>query len=123
MLLALQGHVPVLNNPPQPEDADIRDESGASAADDVAPSADVSVPAGATGVDEFAGVELPGTGESEDSDPYCIKRSRSSGVDGHDATSGTVPPTVPSTEPSPPVVARKNPRLGRLVRTFYERAG
>ena len=70
MLFALQGHVPLLNNPPQPEDADIRDEPGASGADEGAPSADASAPAGATGVDESAGVELPGTGDSEDSDPF-----------------------------------------------------
>src|SRR3954465_6134855 len=112
----------MLCNPPQPEDADIHDEPDASAADHAAPSADISVPAGATGVDESAGVELPGTGDSEDSDPLRIKRSRSSGIDGHDVTSGTVPPTVPCTEPSPPVVARKKPRHGRLVRTHYARA-
>src|SRR4051812_9968274 len=32
MLLVLQNHVHVLNNPPQPEDVDILDDSGASAA-------------------------------------------------------------------------------------------
>ena len=41
-IFALQGHGPLLNNPPQPEDADIRDEPGASAADEGAPSADAS---------------------------------------------------------------------------------
>ena len=65
----------MLYNPTQPEDADIRDEPDASAVDDVALSVDVSVPAGATGADESAGVELPGTGDSEDSDPLRIKRS------------------------------------------------
>ena len=112
-----------MNNPPQPEDADIHDEPDASAADDAAPSADVSVPVGATGADESAGAELPETGDSEDSDLLRIKRSRSSGVDGRDATSGVVPPAVPSTEPSSPVVARKKPRLGRLVRTRHTRGG
>ena len=120
---ALQGHVPLLYNPPQPEDAVIHDEPDASAADDVTPIGDVSVPVGATGADESAGVELPGTGDSEDSDPLRIKRSQSSGVDDRDATSGAVPPDVPSAEPSPPVVARKKPRLGRMVRTHYERTG
>ena len=113
----------MLNNPPQPEDADIRDEPGASAADEGAPSADASAPTGATDVGESAGAELPGTGDSEDSDPLRIKRSRSSGVDDRGATSGAVPSTAPSTEPSPPVAARKRSRIGRLVRTHYARAG
>ena len=118
MLFALQGHVPVLNNLPQPEDADIRDEPGSSGADEAAPSADASAPAGATGVDESAGVELPGTGDSEDSSPSLrIKRSRSSGVDGRDATSGTVSLTVPPTELSSSAAAPKRRRLGRLVCT------
>ena len=124
MLFALQGHVPLLNNPPQPEDADIRDEPGASAADEGAPSADASEPAGATGVGESAGANLPGTGDSVDSDPLRIKRSRSSGVNGRDATSGsgTVSPTVPPVEPSPSAAAPKSLRLGRLVHTFSEKA-
>ena len=62
LLLALQGHAPVLNNPPQPEDADILKEPGASAADDAAPIVD-------------AGAELPKTGDSEDSNPFRMKRS------------------------------------------------
>ena len=49
----------MLCNPPQPEDADIHKEPDASAADDVAPSVDDSVLAGATGADES---ELPEMG-------------------------------------------------------------
>ena len=119
---ALQGHVPLLNNPPQPKDADICDELGTVAANEGAPSADVGEPAGAPGVGESAGAKLLGTGDSKDSDPLRIKRSRSSGVDGRDATSGTVPPTVPSAEPSPSAAAPKKRRLGRLLRTFSEQA-
>ena len=42
-LLALQGHAPALCNPPQPEDADILEEPGASATDDVVPTVDPEV--------------------------------------------------------------------------------
>ena len=101
----------------------MREEPKASTAEDVAPSADVDVPASAAGVDESAGVELPGTGDSEDSDIFFIKRSRSSVIDDRGATSGAAPSTAPSTEPSPPVAARKRSRIGRLVRTHYARAG
>ena len=121
---ALQGHVPLLNNPPQPKDADIHDDPGTVAADEGAPSAEASEPAGVPGVGESAGAELPGSGDSEDSDPLRIKRSRSSGADGCDATSGsgTVPPTVPPVEPSSSAAAPKKRRLGRLLRTFSEQA-
>src|ERR1041384_4720400 len=106
---ALQDHIPLLNNPPQQEDADIRDELGTVAADEGAPSADASEPAGAPCVDESAGAELSGAEDSEDSFPLRVKRSRSSGVDGRDASSacGTVPPTAPPAEPSPSAAAPK----------------
>ena len=123
MLLALQGHVPVMNNPPQPEDADIREEPDASAADDAAPSVDANVLADATGADDSMGAELPETGDSEDSNPFRVKRSRSSCAEDLDMTSDAVPPSAPSTEPSPPVASPKRSRLGRLVRVRTKRGG
>ena len=120
-----QDHFPLLNNPPQSEDADIRDEQGIVASDEGAPSADASEPVGAPGVDESAGAELPWAGDSEDSDPLRIKRLRSSGADGRDATSGSgiVPPSIPPAGSSPSVAAPKRRRLGRLVRHFTEQTG
>ena len=106
----------MLCNPPQPEDADFRDEPDASAADDVAPSAGASVLAGATGADESTGVELPRTGDSEELSPFRVKRSRPSGAEDLDATSGVVPLSVPSAELSPSVAECKRPRFGRLLR-------
>src|SRR3954463_379630 len=116
MLLALQGHVPVMNNPPEPEDADIRDEPDASAAEDAAPWVDASVLAGATGADESMGADLPETGDSEDSNPFRVKRAQPPGTEDLDASSDAVPPAAPSTEPSFPSAAPKRSRLGRLVR-------
>ena len=113
----------MMNNPPQPEDADICVEPVASAVEDAALRVDASVLAGATGADESTGAGLPKTGDSEDSDPFRVKRSRSSGVEDLDTTSGAVPPSAPSPEPSPPVAAHKRSRLGRLVRTRYARGG
>src|SRR3954467_9893788 len=66
----------MMNNPPQPEDANIREEPDASAAEDAAPSVDANALAGATGADESMGAALPGTGDSEDSNPFRVKRSR-----------------------------------------------
>ena len=109
--------------PPQPEDADIREEPDASGADDSAPSVGASVLTGATGDDESMGVELPRTGDSEELSPFRVKRSRPSGAEDLDATSGVVPLSAPSTEPSPPVVVCKRPRFGRLLRTRYARGG
>lgn len=113
----------MLCNPPQPKDADIREEPDASAADDAAPSVDASVLLGATGADVSMGAELPEIGDSEDSDPFLVKRARPSGAEDLDAASGAVPPSAPSAEPSSPVAACKRPRLGRLVRTRYARGG
>src|SRR4051812_26909543 len=104
MLLAFQGHAPVLNNPPQPEDADILEESGASAADDVAPTADV-------------GAVLLETGDSEDSGPFRVKRSRPLGAEELCASSDAVPSATPSSEPSPSPAPQKRVRLGRLLRS------
>ena len=84
MLLALQGHAPVLHNPPQPEDADILEEPGASATDDVAPSVDT-------------GAELLETGDSEDSNPFRVKRSRPLGAEDLGVSSDAVPPAALST--------------------------
>src|ERR1041384_7204135 len=94
MLLALKGHVPVMNNPPQPEDADIHEDPDASTADDAAPSVDANVLAGATGANESMGAELPETGDSEDSNPLRVKRSRPSGAEDLDVTSDVVPPSA-----------------------------
>ena len=113
----------MLCNPPQPEDADICEEPDASAADDAAPSAGVSVLVGATGADESTGVELPGTGDSEESAPFRVKRSRPSGAEGLDTTNGAILMSVPSAEPSPSAAEFKRPRFGRLLRVGSVRGG
>src|SRR4051812_23153161 len=123
MLLALQGHVSVMNNPPRPKDADIHEEPDASAADDDALSVDANMLAGATGGDESMGAELPETGDSEESNPFRVKRLRPSGAEDLDASSDVVLPSAPSTEPSPPVAAHKRSKLGRFMRTRYARGG
>ena len=110
MLLALQDHAPVLNNPPPPEDDDILEEPSASAADDAAPIVD-------------AGAELTETRDSEDSNPFRMKRSRPLGAKDLDVSSYAVPPAVPSTEPSPSIAAPKRSRLGRLMRPRAVRDG
>src|SRR4051812_4433170 len=99
MLFTLQGHVPLLSNPPQPEDAEIHDEPDATAVDRGAP-----------------GAELPTAGDSEDSNPLRIKRTRSSGADGHDAASGSgdLPPAAPSAMLHPSTTAPKRRRFGKL---------
>ena len=102
-LLALQGHAPVLCNPPQPEDADILEEPGASAADGAALIVD-------------AEAELPGTGDSEDSNPFRVKRSRPLSAEDLDVSSYAVPPATPSSEPSPSASVAKRTRFGRLTR-------
>ena len=58
----------MLSNPPQPKDAEIRDELDATAFDGGASGADAG---------ESAGVELPTAGDSENSNPLRIKRNRS----------------------------------------------
>src|SRR3954468_6597349 len=110
ILFALQGHVPVLKNPPQPEDADILEEPSASAADDVAPTVDV-------------GAVLLETGDSEDSSPFRVKRSRPLGAEDLRASSDVVPSAAPSAEPSPSAAPPKRVRLGRLLRSRATRAG
>src|SRR3954469_15871593 len=108
MFFSLQGHVPLLSNPPQPEDAEIHDEPDAAAVDGGAPGADAG---------ESAGAELPTSGDSEDSNPLRIKHTRSSGADGHDATSGSgdLPPAAPSVVPHPSAAAPKRRRFGKLL--------
>jgi len=112
-----------MNNPPQPEDADICEEPDASAAEAFAPRVGASMLAGATGADESMGADLPETGDSEDSNPFRVKRSRPSGAEDLDASSDAVPPAAPSTEPSPSAAAPKRTRLGRLVRVRTKRGG
>ena len=113
-LLALQGHAPALCNPPQPEDADILEEPGASAADDAAPTVD-------------AEAVLVETGDSEDSSPFRVKRSRPLSAEDHDALGDVVPPAAPFAGPSPsaatPAAAPKRVRLGRLRRPRAARVG
>ena len=87
----------MLRNPPQPEDADILEEPNASTVDDAAR---------ATG----AGTMLVESGDSEDSGPFRVKRSRPGSFEDHD----TVAPAAPSAEPSPSSTVPKRNRLGRL---------
>src|SRR3954466_15274022 len=97
-LLFLQNHVHVLNNPPQPEDVDILDESGASAADDVA-------------LTVVSGAAVPETGDNKDLNPFHVKRSRPLSTATVDSSSYVVPLAAPSAEPSPAAVAPKRARL------------
>src|ERR1041385_3671885 len=69
-LLVLQGHAPMPCNPPQPEDADSREEPNASAADNAASAVN-------------AEIVLVETGDSEDSSPFCVKRSRPLDAEDH----------------------------------------
>ena len=100
----------MLCNPPQPEDADILEEPGASVADDAARA----VGAGTVQVE---------SGDSEDSSPFRVKRSRPVSVGDHDPLGDAVPPTAPSTEPSPLPSAPKRTRLGKLWRARAARSG
>ena len=100
----------MLCNPPQPEDADILEESGASVADDAARTVG-------------AGAILIESGDSEDSSPFCVKRSRPLSAEDHDALGDVVPPAAPSTEPSPSSAAPKRARLGRLWHSRAARSG
>src|ERR1041385_4364608 len=113
-LLASQGHAPVPCNPPQPEDADILEEPGASAADDAAPAVD-------------AEIVLVETGDSEDSSPFRVKRSRPLSAEDHAALDDDVLPAAPFAGPSPsaatPAAPPKRVRLGRLVRPRAARVG
>src|SRR4051812_39662706 len=101
-----------MNNPPQPEDADICEEPDASTAEDAARRTGASVLAGVTGADESMGADLPETGDSEDSNPFRAKWSRPPGAEDLDASSDAIPPAAPSTEPSLPTAAPKGSRLG-----------
>ena len=94
----------MLCNPPQPEDADILEEPGASVADDAARTVG-------------AGAVLVESGDSEDSSPFRVKRARPLSAEDHDALGDAAPPAAPSTEPSPSSAAPKRVRLGRLWRS------
>jgi len=100
----------VLRNPPQLEDADILEEPGASVADDAARA----IGAGAVHVD---------SGDSEESSPFRVKRSRPVSVEDHDTLGDAVPPAAPSIEPSPLPAAPKRTRLGKLWRARAARSG
>ena len=106
----MQGHAPVPRNPPQPEDADILEEPGASVADDAARA----VGAGTVQVE---------SGDSEDSSPFRVKRSRTLGLEDHDALGEAAMPVAPSTQPSPPPAALKRNRLGKLWRARPAQSG
>src|SRR4051794_16360151 len=97
-------------NPPQPEDADILEESGASVADDAARAVG-------------AGTVHVRSGDSEDSSPFRVKRSRPLSVEDHDALGDAAAPVAPSSEPSPPSAAPKRNRLGRLWRARPAQSG
>ena len=106
----------MLSNPPQPVDATILDKPDAAAVDGGALGADVG---------ESAGVELPTAGDSEDSDPLRIKRTRSSSDNEHDAASGggDFPPPAPSAVPRPSAAAPKRRRFGKFLRAHAAPAG
>ena len=114
-LLALQDHAPALCNPAQSEDADILEEPGASTTDDTAPTVD-------------AEAVLVETGDSEDSSPFRVKRSRPLSAEDHDALDDVVPPAaIQAAGPSPSAATRaaapKRVRLGRLGRPRAARVG
>ena len=106
----LQGHALVPRNPPQPEDTDILEEPGASVADD-APRA-----AG-------AGTVQVESRDSEDSNPFRLKRSRPLSAEDHDALDEVAPPAAPSTEPSSSTAVPKRPRFGKLWRARAAQSG
>ena len=105
-----------MRNPPQPKDAEIRDEPNAGTVDGGASGADA---------DESAGVELPTAGDSEDSNPLQNKRNRSSSANEHDAASrgGDLPPPAPSSMPCPSAAAPKRRRFGKLLCAHAAPAG
>ena len=63
------------------------------------------------------------SGDSEDSSPFRVKKSRPFSAEDHDALGDVVPPAAPSTEPSPSSAAPKRVRLGRLWRSRAARSG
>ena len=91
----------MLHNPPQPEDADILEVPGASVADDAARA----VGAGTVQVE---------SGDSEDSSPFRVKRSRPMSAEDHDALDEVAPPAAPSTEPSSSSADPKRSLFGKL---------
>ena len=105
----------MLRNPPQPEDADILDEPGASAASDAARATGASDAAQAAG----ASAVFVESGDSEDSSPFRVKRSRPASFEDHDV----VAPAVPSADPSPSSIAPKRNRLGKLWRVRPAQSG
>ena len=81
----------------------MREEPKVSGADGAAPGVVV-------------GVELPETGDSEDSSPFRVKRSCPVNTESPDVLDDAAPPAGPSSEPTPSAAAPKKPRLGRLSR-------
>ena len=65
------------------------------------------------------GVVLVESGDSEDSGPFRVKRSRPGSVDDHDAIAAA----APSAEPSPSSAAPKRNRLARLWRVRPAQSG
>ena len=86
----------MLRNPPQSEDADILEEPNASAAEDVARIAG-------------AGPVVVESGDSEDSGPFRVKRSRPGSFEDRDAAA----PVASSAEPSSAPAAPRRNRLWR----------
>src|ERR1041385_9101838 len=101
-LLVLQGHAPMPCNPSQPEDADIREEPDASAADNVAPAVNVEI-------------VLVETEDSEDSSPFRVKRSRPLDAEDHAVLGDVVPSAAHFAGPSPSALApAPPPKIVRL---------
>ena len=63
------------------------------------------------------------SGDSEDSSPFHVNRSRPVSAGDHDTFVDAVPPAAPSTEPSPFLAAPKRTRLGKLWRARAARSG
>ena len=112
----------MLNNPPQPEDAEILDEPDAA---DVGPASAGDGCALGEDAGESAGGKLSATDDGEDSSPLRIKRNRSSSVNEPDAAGGDAdfPPAAPSAVPCPPSDAPKRLKFGILLRPGTAPAG
>ena len=84
----------------------MREEPEVSGADGAAP-------------DVVVGVEVPETGDSEDSSPFRVKRSRPVNTESPDVLDDAAPPAGPTSEPPPSTAAPKKPKLGRLSRRRF----
>ena len=112
-----------MNNPPQPEDADILDEPSEVDADPL-PASDGGA-SGASGavVVESIGVPPPGADDSEDSSPLRVKHTRP--ASGRDAVGDgdELPAVVRPAVPCPPPDASKKCRFRMLLHPGAAPAG